>query len=139
MGEYAPGGGSHWAFVGAAQVEEMTAAALPHLADWSFEQIRERFTNARAALVSLDEQLPADTRLAGYSLGSALVIRAFETWTHYGDIAAALGRVEVPADAPVLHTMAELAVQTLPVSGAHRSRRDERSGWRRLDDRVHRG
>ena len=108
VGEYA--GGPNWSYVGADQVTEMTAAQLPDTAAWSFEQIRERFNRARAALVSLDEKLPATAKLAGYSLESALVIRAFETWTHCGDIASALGRAELPVDPPVLRAMAELAV-----------------------------
>jgi uncharacterized protein (TIGR03083 family) len=114
VGEHA--GGRHWSYVGAEQVSEMTEAQLPDTAGWSFEQIRERFTRARDALLSLDETLPATEKLAGYSLPSALVIRAFETWTHCGDIAAAIGQAEQPAEPPVLRAMAELAVQTLPVA-----------------------
>ena len=117
VGEHAAdGAGTSWAYIGAEQVSEMTEAQLPDTAGWSFAQVRERFTRAREELVSLDEKLPATARLAGYSLESALVIRAFETWTHCHDIASAVGREEAPVDPPVLRTMAELAVQTLPVA-----------------------
>ena len=110
------GATSTWSFIGADAVTRMTDAALPEIADWSFAQILERWRAARRALVELDAQLPSDTRLGGYSLKSVLVIRAFETWTHYHDIAAVLGRSEEPASAPVMRTMAELAVQTLPLA-----------------------
>jgi uncharacterized protein (TIGR03083 family) len=117
VGEHAPGGaGTSWSYVGAEQVSEMTEAQLPETAEWTFAQVRERFTRARDALVSLDEKLPETARLGGYSLKSALVIRAFETWTHCADIASAVGRAEQPVDPPVLRAMAELAVQTLPVA-----------------------
>ena len=106
------------AFIGADAVVEITGAALPEMVDWSFAQIRDRFRRARQALIDLDAALPATTRLGGYSLSSVLVIRAFETWTHYDDIVAALGRAEEATDAPVLRTMAELAIQTLPLAMA---------------------
>ena len=44
------------------------------------------------------------------------MIRAFETWTHHHDITSVLGREEAPVDPPVLRTMAELAIQTLPIA-----------------------
>ena len=103
-------------FIGADAVAQMTDAELPETADWSFEQIRDRWRRARQSLVDLDTALPADTRLGGYSLRSALVIRAFETWTHHHDITVALGRVEQPVAPPVMRTMADLAIQTLPLA-----------------------
>jgi len=106
------------ALVGAAQVVTLTAAELPAMAGWSFVQIRARFRAARAALVDLDDRLPANARAGGYSLASALVIRAFETWTHLDDIASAVGRSDAGAEPPVLRTMAELAVHTLPMAMA---------------------
>jgi uncharacterized protein (TIGR03083 family) len=109
-----------WPFIGADAVTQMTAAELPATADWSFEQICDRWRTARQALVDLDAQIPADAKLGGYSLKSALVIRAFETWTHHHDITTVLGRVEEPVAAPVMRTMAELAIQTLPIALAAR-------------------
>ena len=103
-------------FIGAHEVGEITGAELPEMAGWSFAQIRDRFGRARDALIDLDEQLPANTRIGGYSLSSVLTVRAFETWTHHDDIVSALGRDEETIDAPVLRTMAELAVQTLPLA-----------------------
>jgi uncharacterized protein (TIGR03083 family) len=107
-------------FIGADLVAELTTAQLPETADWSFAQIRDRVRTARAALVDLDAQYPADARVGGYSLGSVLVIRAFETWTHCHDVAVATSRPEPPAEPPVLRTMADLAVQTLPLALAAR-------------------
>ena len=105
-------------FIGADQVVVLTEAELPAMAGWSFAQICDRFRRARQALVDLDAQLSAKVRVGGYSLSSALIIRTFETWTHHDDIVAALGRAELFTDAPVLRTMAELAVQTLPMAMA---------------------
>jgi uncharacterized protein (TIGR03083 family) len=106
-------------FIDAASVEEMTRARLPEIAGWPFERIRERTRAARAALIALEGR-PADTRAGGYSLASALVIRAFETWTHCHDVALASGKPEVEVEASVMRTMAELAVQTLPLALAAR-------------------
>jgi uncharacterized protein (TIGR03083 family) len=106
-------------FIDAATVEEITRLRLPETADWTFDRIRDRARAARAGLIALGGR-PADTRVGGYSLASALVIRAFETWTHCHDIALAAGKPEVEAEAPVMRTMAELAVQTLPLALAAR-------------------
>ena len=108
------------AYIGAGEVEGMTRDQLPATAGWSFEQIRERYRDARTALIALDAQLAGDARVGGYQLTSALVIRAFETWTHCHDIALATGRPEPPAEPPVLRTMADLAMQTLPLALAAR-------------------
>ena len=102
--------------IGAEHVESLTDAELPATADLSFEQICARFYAARSALVDLDRTLPVTARVGGYSLASALVIRAFETWTHHDDIVAATGRAERPIEGPVLRTMSELAIETLPVA-----------------------
>jgi uncharacterized protein (TIGR03083 family) len=116
----AEGGATSRSYIGADQVLEMTEEQLPGFAGWSFAQLRDRWTRARRALIELDVNLPADTRLGGYSLRSVLVIRAFETWTHHHDITSVLGREEAPVDAPVLRTMADLALQTLPIALAAR-------------------
>jgi uncharacterized protein (TIGR03083 family) len=102
--------------IGARQVEQMTEALLPDTAQSSFAQIRDRFLAARRALIELDGRLNTTDKVGGYSLPSALVIRAFETWTHCHDIAAVLDRAEPPVDPSVLRTMAELGVQTLPIA-----------------------
>jgi uncharacterized protein (TIGR03083 family) len=104
--------------VAADLVEALTAAELAKVADWSFEQICARFYTARRALVELDDLLTPEDRVGGYALGSALVIRAFETWTHHDDIAAATGAAVAEIEGPVLRTMSELAIQTLPVAMA---------------------
>ncbi len=106
-------------FIDAVSVERMTNAQLSDAAGWSFAQIRERADRARRSLVALGE-MPAETRVGGYSLSSALVIRAFETWTHCHDIALATGKPEMAVEATVMRTMAELAVQTLPLALAAR-------------------
>jgi uncharacterized protein (TIGR03083 family) len=107
-------------FIGPDAVAALTAAQLPETTHWPFARIRDRVRAARAALVDLDSNYPADARIGGYSLSSVLVIRAFETWTHCHDIAVATSRPEPPAEPPVLRTMADLAVKTLPVALAAR-------------------
>ena len=97
-------------------VEALTEAELPAIADWSFEQICARFYAARRALVDLDGQLSPQARVGGYSVEAALVIRTFETWTHHDDIVAAVGRPEQEVEPPVMRTMSELAIQTLPLA-----------------------
>ncbi len=103
-------------FIGAAEVEQITRRALPAIAGLSFDQVRDRWRHAREALAGLEARLPAGTRIAGYSLESVLVIRAFETWTHLDDIARALGRPVEPTDPRALRSMADLAVRTLPIA-----------------------
>jgi uncharacterized protein (TIGR03083 family) len=102
--------------IGARQVEQITDAQLPETAGWSFEQIRDRFVAARDALIELDATLTPTDKVGGYSLGSALVIRAFETWTHCHDIASVLDRAAPSVDPSVLRTMAEFGVNTLPLA-----------------------
>ncbi|HTK15237.1 MAG TPA: maleylpyruvate isomerase family mycothiol-dependent enzyme [Acidimicrobiia bacterium] len=97
-------------------VEALTRAELPATAGWSFEQICARFYAARRDLIDLGGRLAPTTRTGGYTLASALVIRTFETWTHHDDILAATGRVAPEIEAPVMHTMSELAIQTLPLA-----------------------
>jgi len=102
--------------IGAHQVEALTRAELPATAEWSFEQICARFYAARRALVDLDRHLSPQDQVGGYTLASALIIRTFETWTHCEDIVAAVGRQHQEIEPPVLRTMSELAVQTLPIA-----------------------
>jgi uncharacterized protein (TIGR03083 family) len=102
--------------IGAAQVEEITTARLAAISDVPFGQIRDRFRRARNALIDLDTTLAATDKIGGYSFGSALVIRAFETWTHCCDIASAVGRPEPAVDPSALRTMAEFGVRTLPLA-----------------------
>jgi uncharacterized protein (TIGR03083 family) len=108
------------AYIGADDVETMTRQRLADFAGWSFERVRERFRRARTALIDLDATLTPDSRVGGYQLASALVIRAFETWTHTHDIALAAGHPEAPAEPAALRTMADLAVATLPLALAAR-------------------
>jgi len=107
--------GNH-TLIAAHQVEALTRAELPATAGQSFEQICARFYAARRALVDLDRQLSPHAHVGGYPLASALVIRTFETWTHCEDIVVAVGRQHQEIEPPVMRTMSELAVQTLPVA-----------------------
>ena len=51
-------------------------------------------------------------------LGTLLVIRAFELWTHENDIRAAVGQPRSAPDPPVLALMTDLAARLLPLGAA---------------------
>jgi len=91
--------------IGADHVETLTRAELPATTARSFDEICARFYAARRSLIDLERTVPETGRVGGYPLASALVIRAFETWTHHDDIVEATGRAEVPIEGPVLRTM----------------------------------
>jgi uncharacterized protein (TIGR03083 family) len=78
----------------------------------------------RAADQTLGLVRPADpgTKIALYgmrlSLGTLLVVRAFELWTHENDIRRAAGRDASVPDASTLRLMTELAARLLPHAAA---------------------
>jgi uncharacterized protein (TIGR03083 family) len=103
-------------FIGADEVAEITGAALPERAEESFATTVTRFRRTRADLIALGDRIDPAQRIAGYRSTDTLVIRAFETWTHHDDIRGALGRDEALASPAVMRTMAELAMQSLPLA-----------------------
>jgi len=108
------------AFIGADEAASITAAELPEHAGESFAQTITRLRGTRRELVGLRDEIPPEQRVAGYRRDDALVIRAFETWTHDDDIRRALGHDLAVPDAAVMRTMAELAMATLPLAMAAR-------------------
>jgi uncharacterized protein (TIGR03083 family) len=107
-------------FIGATEVEEITARTLPEHADESFAATVTRFRRTRADLVGLADRVPDEKRLAGYRRDDTLVVRAFETWTHHDDICRALGREETLPTPAVMRAMAELSMRSMPLAMAWR-------------------
>jgi len=117
-------------FIGANEVEAITAEALPSCDGESFAETVTRFRRTRSELAGLAERVPESQRLGGYRRDDTLVVRAFETWTHGDDIRRAIGLTNSPPAASVMHRMAELAMHSMPlamaVSGTDRSARTAR-------------
>ena len=96
----------------------ITAAQLPETADWSFEQIRDRVRAGRVPRSSTSTRSARDdARVGGYSR----VVGARDPRVRDVDAlprhrASRPSRPEPPAEPPVLRTMADLAVQTLPLA-----------------------
>jgi uncharacterized protein (TIGR03083 family) len=108
------------AYIGPEEVEAITARDLAGRAGEPFAETVTRFRRTRRELAGLRDRLPAEQRVAGHRRDDTLVIRAFETWTHHDDARRALDR-EVGLPAPeVMRTMAELAMQSLPLALAAR-------------------
>jgi uncharacterized protein (TIGR03083 family) len=107
-----------YGFIGAGEVPAITAEHAAHHTGESFAETVTRFRRTRADLVALGESLPEEQRLGGYVRDDALVIRAFETWTHTDDIARVLGREPTEPTAGTMRAMCELAMRTLPVAMA---------------------
>ena len=103
-----------WSFIGADAVAQMTETELPRLPAHLPSDARPLPTGAAAALIDLEPQLPADTRIGGYSLKSLLGDPRVRDVDPPPRHRVGLGRTEEPVAAPVMRTMAELAVQTLP-------------------------
>jgi uncharacterized protein (TIGR03083 family) len=119
-----------YGFIGAAEVSAITHETLPQHAGESFAETVTRFRRTRRELIGLAERLPESQRLAGYRRDDTLVICAFETWTHNDDIRRVIGLSDSPPAATVIHAMADLAMQSLPlamaVRGTDRSSRTAR-------------
>ena len=107
-----------YGFIGAAEMAPITEAGAAHHRGESFAETVARFRRTRADLVALGASLPADKRLGGYRRDDTLIIRAFETWTHHDDICRVLGRGEELPAPGVMRSIAELAMQSLPLAMA---------------------
>jgi uncharacterized protein (TIGR03083 family) len=108
------------AFIGAGEVATITHDVLPQHVGESFATTVTRFRRTRQDLIALGAAGGTDARIGGYRSGDSLVIRAFETWTHNDDIRKALGREDAPVAPAVMRTMAELAMQSMPLAMAAR-------------------
>jgi uncharacterized protein (TIGR03083 family) len=103
-------------FVDADEVVAVTRETLADARDDSFETVLERWARTRDDLRQAALAAPADARVMGYSVDDTLVIRAFETWTHLGDIRRILDLPDFVPEAPVVRTMADLSIRVVPVA-----------------------
>ncbi len=101
------------AFPTADDVVPITEDALAAHADASADEIfgswRAISDDLRAAAAAAPDQL-----VMGYTADDALVIRAFETWTHLDDIRRAGNRPRHIPSASTLRAMADLSMRVMP-------------------------
>jgi uncharacterized protein (TIGR03083 family) len=102
----------------------MTRPTVAELHDVPLGELRRQWDDAvHASRAACREEVDRPGRLqervtfAGlpFKVGTMLVLRAFEVWTHGDDIRAALGRPLTTPDGPRLTLMSDLAVHALPL------------------------
>jgi uncharacterized protein (TIGR03083 family) len=99
-------------WINADEVARITEAELPELANVSFSERVTRWQHGCRDLLDAAAHTTQE-RAGGYAARDILLIRAFEAWTHIGDIRAATGRAPESPAPPVLHTMADLSARSL--------------------------
>jgi uncharacterized protein (TIGR03083 family) len=100
-------------FIDANTVVEITDDALAEVGDVSFDDIFREWKVTRGKLRDAANAAP-DQNVMGYSTDDALVIRAFETWTHLDDVRRIAGRPGFVPAASVLRAMGDLSVRVVP-------------------------
>jgi uncharacterized protein (TIGR03083 family) len=100
----------------APEVETITYDALARVGDAPFADVFNEWRATRRTLRDAVAATAADRDVMGYKAGDALVIRAFETWTHLDDIRRTDQRSGYVPEAPVLRSMADLSMRGLPYS-----------------------
>ena len=98
-------------------VVEITDAALAEVGDATFADVVRSWDDTRDKLQAAAAAAPSGTpgrSALGYAVDDALVIRAFETWTHLDDIRQTVDRPGYVPTAPVLRSMADLSMRYLP-------------------------
>jgi uncharacterized protein (TIGR03083 family) len=123
------GTGPTRASIDAATIEDVTRDALAHVGDTAFEDVVAQWRATRdelhdAATVATAAGEP-DRAVMGYSVDDALLIRAFETWTHLDDVRRTRDRAGYVPGGGALRAMADLSIRILPfalaVTGRARS------------------
>jgi uncharacterized protein (TIGR03083 family) len=100
-------------FPNAAAVEEITEDALALVAGTPFPEVVSGWRSTRAKLAAAATAAP-ERQVMGYGVDDALVIRAFETWTHLDDVRRVTDQAGYVPPAPVLRSMADLSMRVLP-------------------------
>jgi hypothetical protein len=111
VGEFGPDAGR--AFITADDVAQITDDALGRVGDQAFEDVFREWQVTRGKLHDAAVAAP-DHTLMGYRTDDALVIRAFETWTHLDDIRRTRARPGYVPPASVLRSMADLSMRVVP-------------------------
>jgi uncharacterized protein (TIGR03083 family) len=107
-------------FLGPGDIQEITDAALPGLADLDWDQVLQHWQATRTTLLATAAGAAPDARAAGFPIDDVLVVRAFEAWTHHEDILRALDRPVTTPAAGVMRAMADVATKLLPFALAVR-------------------
>lgn len=117
--------------LGDALVRTVTAAELADAADTPFATAVANWRSATSRVATVVADVEHD--VAGHPPADALVIRAFETWTHHDDTLRALGRPVAAPSVAALGAMAALSMRLAPAAlGATGRARSGRSARVRL-------
>jgi uncharacterized protein (TIGR03083 family) len=97
----------------------MTSRAVAESADLSATDVRAQWRDAADALVAeaerADPSLVVDLHGLPLDVGGALVIRTFEVWAHFDDIARATGHRRPRLDAHRLRLMSSRLIAVYPL------------------------
>jgi uncharacterized protein (TIGR03083 family) len=109
-------------------VETRTAAVADATADWSFAEVIALWRRSTAAVRAAVPDAGPSVRWFGSQTPTdlAVLVSAFEIWTHTDDIRRATGRPLGTPSAAALHTMAEGSMSMVPA--ALRASGRERTG-----------
>ena len=103
-----------------AYLREITAAELVECAGVDFDGAVARWWSAVETV--RERARGAHHRVGGYRINDALMIRAFETWTHVDDLRAVSGLEESTPTHAVLRAMVEFSVRSTPLALASTGR-----------------
>jgi uncharacterized protein (TIGR03083 family) len=107
------GDGPRREWIDAATIVDITEDALARTADRSFGALRDDWRRTRDRLRGAVSTAP-DRDVMGYGTDDAMLIRAFETWTHLDDVRRTVGEPGYVPSAPALRAMADLSLRILP-------------------------
>ncbi|MBE3200618.1 maleylpyruvate isomerase N-terminal domain-containing protein [Frankia sp. CH37] len=123
--EHAEDGNAHYVQDVREDALTRTGIVLDAARDWPVEKVRQRWYEQAEQLCAATEraersQAPLTVTVDGWTAapGDHLTSRAFETWIHTRDIAAAAGITVPNPGADDLHAMADLALRLLSVPWA---------------------
>jgi uncharacterized protein (TIGR03083 family) len=101
--------------IDAAAVEQATYESLDDIRAKSFDDLFREWQHAAAEVRDAAPSAAREKRtVLGYSLDDALVIRAFETWTHLDDVRDRIDRAGFVPSAATLRSMADLSIRVVP-------------------------
>jgi uncharacterized protein (TIGR03083 family) len=103
------------ASIDAPAIEEVTREALDGIRSKSFDEVVRDWREKSAQVRDAAPRAAAEHRsVLGYSLDDALVIRAFETWTHLDDVRRRVDRSGFVPSGATMRTMADLSMRVVP-------------------------
>ena len=100
-------------FIDATSVIDITREALDRAGNKPFAELFREWRATRGKLRDAAAASP-DRHVMGYSVSDALVIRAFETWTHLDDVRRTTARETYVPRPAVVRSMADLSMRVVP-------------------------